>query len=215
MKLRLQPIRVFCLHHVCENYDEETMCAWDWMGFSVFQSKINDLRTHGYKFISLSEAYQYMQNDWIRTKKYAVLTFDDGCKSLQEVLPWLEKQGIPSTLFINGKYLDGKSFRNTDKEHYLTYNELIALGNHLIEIGSHGYEHADASKMSADRFKEHIEKNLALLSNYPNYIPFHAYTWGKHTEETDSFLIRCNTIPVYMDGMKNYNNKYFIHRELL
>lgn len=43
---------------------------------------------------------------------------------------------------------------------------------------SHGWEHADASKNSAD------ESNLIIA-------------------------------PVYIDGMKNYNDKLFIHRELL
>ena len=47
MKLRLQPIRIFCLHHVCKEYDGETMYACDWMDISAFQTKINDLRNKG------------------------------------------------------------------------------------------------------------------------------------------------------------------------
>ena len=104
--MRLQPIRVFCLHHVCEQFDADAMYACDWMALDEFKQKIIALRRQGYQFISLTDAYEYLKKDWFRRKKYAVLTFDDGYKSLKEVLPWLEKQKIPATLFINGKYLD-------------------------------------------------------------------------------------------------------------
>ena len=126
-KLFLQPIRVFCLHHVCEIYDSESMYPCDWMELVKFKQKINALRVQGCHFISLKEAYTHLKNDLFRKKKYVVLTFDDGYKSLTEILPWLEEQNIPVTLFINGKYLDGKSYHDVEKESYLTYNELFSL----------------------------------------------------------------------------------------
>ena len=215
MKLRLQPIRVFCLHHVCKQFDADAMNACDWMEFSVFQDKINDLQNQGYQFISLSKAYKYLHNDWIRTKKYAVLTFDDGCKSLLEILPWLEEQQISAMLFINGRYMDGESYRKNPNEKYLTQNELFALNHPLIEIGSHGYEHTDASIMNKDEFLIHIENNIEVLHTHPCYIPFHAYTWGRHTEMSDNILQSKHITPVYVDGMKNYNLPIIIHRELL
>ena len=101
MKLRLQPIRIFCLHHVCEQFNSDVMYACDWMALDEFKQKINVLRNQGYQFISLTDAYEYLKKDWFRRKKYAVLTFDDGYKSLLEVLPWLEEQQIPFALFIN------------------------------------------------------------------------------------------------------------------
>ena len=127
MKICLQPIRVFCLHHVCKQFDADTMYPCDWMALDEFKQKIIDLQKQGYQFISQTEAYEHLKKDRFRRKKYAVLTFDDGYKSLLEVLPWLEEQQIPATLFINGKYLDGKSYRENSKEQYLTYDELFSL----------------------------------------------------------------------------------------
>ena len=144
-----------------------------------------------------------------------MLTFDDGYKSLLEVLPWLEEQQIPATLFINGKYLDGKSYRNNANEKYLMYDELFSLSSHFIGIGSHGYEHADASKMNVDDFQKHIHMNIHLLKNHPKYVPFHAYTWGRYTKETNDILKNLCVTPVYVDGMKNYNVPNCIHREIL
>lgn len=45
MKLRLQPIRVFCLHHVCEQFDAEAMYPCDWMALDEFKKKIIALRS--------------------------------------------------------------------------------------------------------------------------------------------------------------------------
>ena len=176
MKLRLQPIRVFCLHHVCEQFDSDVMYACDWMALDEFKKKINVLRSQGYQFISLKAAYEYLKKDWFRRQKYAVLTFDDGYKSLKEVLPWLEEQKIPVTLFINGKYLDGKSYRETPNEQYLTYDELFSLTNPLIELGHHGWEHTAATEMTEEELLESLQKNIEVLSTHPRYIPFWAYT---------------------------------------
>ena len=185
MKLRLNPIRVFCLHHVCEQFDSDAMYACDWMALDAFKKKISELRNQGYQFISLTAACEHLKKDMFRCQKYTVLTFDDGYKSLFEVLPWLEEQQIPATLFINGKYLDGVSYRNNASEKYLTYDKLFSISSPLTEIGSHGYEHSDASKMSEEDFQKHINMNIQLLQKHPNYVPFHAYTWGRYTKETN------------------------------
>jgi peptidoglycan/xylan/chitin deacetylase (PgdA/CDA1 family) len=185
------------------------------MALDAFKKKISELRNQGYQFISLTAAYEHLKKDWFRCQKYAVLTFDDGYKSLFEVLPWLEEQQIPATLFINGKYLDGKSYRENPKEQYLTYDELFSLSSPSIEIGSHGYEHADASTMNEEDFQKHIHMNIQLLKNHPNYVPFHAYTWGRYTKETNDILKNLCVTPVYVDGMKNYNVPNCIHREIL
>lgn len=215
MKLRLQPIRVFCLHHVTKEFDPETMHECDWMQIDEFKNKVMSLQQSGVKFISLTEAHEKLQHDCFRCKKYAVLTFDDGWASLKDVLPWLEKQHIPAALFINGKYLDGKSYRNNPHEKYLTKDELFALTAPSIEIGSHGWEHIDASKIGIRDFEQNIERNLALLNSHPRFIPFHAYTWGRSTESANEALRLHSLIPVLIDGEKNYICHLHIHRESL
>lgn len=170
---------------------------------------------NGTKFITMTEAYKHIAYDRIRTQKYAVLTFDDGYASLKEILPWLEEQRIPATLFINGKYLDGKSYRRNPKERYLTKNELWSLASPFIEIGSHGWEHLRVTEMTEKEFVTSVMQNVQLLSTHPNYIPYWAYTYGTHTNFTDSYLLEQYLIPVYIDGVKNYNDNKVIHRELL
>ncbi len=214
-KIRLRPIRVFCFHHVCDQFDAKAMHSCDWMSIDEFKIKVQTLQHNGVEFISLSKAHSHITKDKIRCKKYAVLTFDDGYASLKEILPWLFENNIPVTLFVNGKYLDGKSYRNTPKEQYLTKEELFALTTPLVEIGSHGWEHIDANAMAIEEFASSVQKNIELLSAHPRYIPFHAYTYGGHNHKVDTKLHEEYIIPVLVDGMKNYNEFNYIRRELL
>lgn len=228
-KACLQPIRVFCLHHVSKEYNPLQMCEGDWMEIGAFQQKVQQMQQSGIEFISLSYAHKLLRTSaaslstLFRRKRYAVLTFDDGYKSLDEILPWLIENKIPVTLFINGKYTDGKSQRKKDGMHfsYLTADELkhyVEISNGLISLQCHGYEHLDATAMSSDAFREQIEKNVSTLStlHFALVQPrFHAYTWGRHNATTDAILQENNIIPVLVDGMKNYNDASCIHRELL
>lgn len=215
MHLRLQPISVFCFHHVSKEYDANSMNLKDWMQLDEFKNKVLSMQRNGVSFVSLTEAYHHICRDVFRWRKYTVITFDDGYASLKEVLPWLEEQKIPCTLFVNGKYLDGKSYRNNPKERYLTKDELFALVSPYIEIGSHGWEHTNAIEINSDEFKQCVQTNKELLSMHPRYIPFYAYTWGKHSVETDRILSSIDIAPVYMDGKKNYDDSTVVHRELM
>ncbi len=215
LKWRLQPIRVFDMHHVCETFDAEVMVDYDWMQIDEFKNRILAMQQKGVQFISLTDAYTHICNDKIRKKRYVVLTFDDGYKTLKEILPWLEEQEIPVALFINGKYLDGKSYRQHPKEKYLTKDELFNLISPLIEIGSHGWEHVDASKMSIEDFQRSVSNNEKVLQNHPRYVPYYAYTHGRHNLLEDKYLAEKRLIPILIDGADNYNDKRYIHRRLL
>lgn len=217
MKLRLQPIRVFCLHHVCVEFDPESMNACDWMNVDEFKTKVQAMQQAGVEFVSLPDAYRHICKDWVRGKKYAVLTFDDGYTSLKEILPWLNEQHIPVTLFLNGKYLDGKSYRKNPKEKYLTKEEINQLPKQypLLTIASHGWVHNRVSEMTEIEFEKSVELNINILKEQPNNVPFWAYTYGNHTELSDKYLREQQMVPVYIDGMPNYNNPAVIHRELM
>ena len=213
-KMRMRPVRIFCFHHVSSVYNEDYMNYEDWMSLKDFQRNVIHLRQNGVKFISLEEAYRHIAKDFFRFSRYAVLTFDDGYASLKEILPWLEEQKIPATLFINGKYLDGKSYRKNPQEKYLTKDELFALTSPLIEIGSHGWEHTNAAKMEDKEFQQSIVMNIELLQTHPRYIPFHAYTWGQRTIATNQILRSMGIIPVNTGSILNYNNEQYIDREI-
>lgn len=214
IKFRLQPIRVFCLHHVCEHFDAESMHEGDWMALSEFKQKVLAMQQRGVQFISLSDAHNALVHSLsplaFRLKKYAVLTFDDGYASLKEVLPWLKEKGIPVTLFINPDYAAGSAYRESPKEQYLTLEELAELD---VEIGMHGHGHLDATKMTETEFEQNVILCKSELERHPRFIPYWAYTWGRHNKLTDAILRKNEIVPVLISGQKNYIYSGYIDRE--
>lgn len=216
MKLRFRPIRVFCFHQVSDVFEPETMWECDWTQTEVFKKKILALKQK-YTFIPLTEAYGHIANDKVRFKNYAALTADDGWASVKNILPWLAEQEIPVTLFLNPQYLDGKHFRERLTEHYLLEEDIMSITERYsnVSIGMHGWEHVDVTKKNENDFRESVELSIQALRTFKPFVPFFAYPWGKCNEMNNMVLKEFDLIPVLMDGQKNYNDAFGIHRELL
>lgn len=232
-KLRLQPIRVFCFHQVSEVYNPLIMWECDWVQIDRFKQNILQLKSNGVEFISLLEAHEKLKHDRFRPKHYAVLTADDGYKTLLNILPWLEGQQIPITLFINTKYLDGQSWSENNEEQarrikpdvnmltevcpslYLSEGELQKIAaSPWVTIGLHGHEHLDATKISIEKFRQNVELCMKALKNIPHTIPYYSYPWELHSGNTDAILKEHELTPVLMNG-RNWNNTEYISREVL
>lgn len=229
-KLRLQPIRVFCFHQVSDKYDPEVYCKPDWIPSDFLKSYIEQLRAEGYEFISLAEAQAKMAKDKFRISKYAVLTADDGLRCQLELLPWLEEQRIPITLFVNIETLDGdtcgcvvkKYFaikdRVTELKHakklYFTKDDIEHLPA-IVSIGMHGITHDEVTAMPLEKFESMIRTCESALGTNSQYIPFYAYTYGMHNNRTDEELRKLHVTSVLADGGVNYDESNVIHREIL
>lgn len=227
----VKPIHVFVFHHVSDTRDPLISGEKDWTQTNIFFSNVRKLKTK-YHFISLESAYAKIKSNRIRWRYYAVLTTDDGLQTVPYVFPWLEKQGISLTCFINAKYMDGHSYKENDairikredmladvneviKKQYMSMNQVFSLVSPLISIASHGYEHIDATSLTEAEFKDNIEKCVSIINKHPRYIPFHAYAWGKHSKNTDSILAELGLIPVLVDNQINLNDPSIIHRECI
>ena len=229
MKLRLQPIRVFCFHHVSEKYDAATMWEEDWTQTEALKQFVKELQNRGYVFISLPEAHERMKHDWIRRMKYAVLTADDGFKSLLNILPWMQEQKIPITLFVNPKYiveegigenvqerLDETKGTITNQELYLQLSDVCKLESPLITFGYHGYEHLDEWKIDEPAFIHNLEQCInSMRAQFPNVISYYAHTYDHAKLANDEILQRLGITPVYTADNMNYNDANRIDRELV
>ena len=231
LKLRLQPIRVFCFHQVSDVFEPEKCFNCDWTNIDQFKRVILSLQKH-YVFISLEEAYRHICNDKIRRQNYAVLTSDDGYYSLLNILPWLELNRIPITLFLNSHYLDGKHYiadlycqakkvkpaideETFVKNLYLTKEDLLQMNFDWVSLGLHGHEHVPVVGMSEEEFEAQLNDSLACIKCMKGYVPFYAYTFGWHTKSTDEKLRKSGIVPVLIDGGCNINDPSVIHRECI
>ena len=230
-RLLYRPIHVYVFHHVSDQRDPLVSGYSDWTQSNIFYSNILALK-RDYTFISLDCAYKKICSKKPRFKKFAVLTTDDGLQTVPFVLPWLEKQEVPLTCFVNAKYLDGHSHKSEDEvrikrinpeaiiqdviiRQYMTYEQVFNLKSPWISIGSHGFEHLNSSKIGEQQFLENVQKCQNILEKHPRYIPYFAYAWGRHNEKTDRILRENGLIPVLVDGKVNRCNPRFIHRECI
>lgn len=226
LKLRFQPIRIFCIHIVSDCFDADSMWPCDWIQTDVFKRAVLELQKQ-YAFISLMEAQRHLHNDIVRAKNYAVLTADDGFASLKNIMPWLEERQIPITLFINPVVWDSKSVgqnlkplpistdNNGAKDVYLLLDDLKAVQSPLVTFGYHGYDHINESVETYETFVANFEKCIKAMEILDNVIPFYAHTYGRTTKQNDEYLIKQGITPVYVNGGKNYNQWRSIDRELL
>lgn len=230
MKLRLQPIRVFCFHQVSEDFDPDVYCKPDWIPLSFMKDFVTHLQSHGYEFISLNDAHKHIKNDIFRIRKYAVLTADDGLICQMNLLPWLEKQKIPITMFVNIKNMDGKTcgwpvvnyFKIKTKEEesqhalklYCTEEQIFGLSSPMLSIGMHGKTHDRVTEFSDDEFANQLNECHEVLSKHPLFTPFFAYPHGVHSATKDKQVRGKEFTPVLADGCMNYNDPKVIHREI-
>src|ERR1044072_5337493 len=85
--------------------------------------------------------------------KLLVLTFDDTSPSHYTVVrPLLKKYGFGATFFIS----EGFSFR-TNKEDYLTWDQIAELHRDGFEIGNQTRDHMAASQENLSKLKEQVE----------------------------------------------------------
>ena len=85
--------------------------------------------------------------------KLVVLTFDDSKASHYTVVrPLLKKYGFGATFFIT----EGFTFR-TNKDDYLTWEQIAELHRDGFEIGNHTGDHMAASKANLPKLKEQVD----------------------------------------------------------
>ncbi|NBV24643.1 MAG: polysaccharide deacetylase family protein [Proteobacteria bacterium] len=92
--------------------------------------------------------------------RLVVLTFDDSVASHATfVAPLLKKYGFGATFFIT----EGFEFA-TDKEHYMTWEQIKGLHDAGFEIGNHTRRHAGVAKQPPEQLAadvEYIEQQCA------------------------------------------------------
>lgn len=213
-KILYKPIEVFVFHAVSDSFDESVNERADWTQTDEFKNRILNLKSK-YVFISLEEAYHKLNTIWCRWKHYAVLTCDDGFLSVVDILPFLEKEKISVTLFVNPKYLDGINKRDgyAKDPKYITREQLWQLNSQFISVGMHGYSHDDVTKLTEQEFNDSVEKCQMILQSHPRYCPFFAYTWGKYSCISQQILKKKGIIPVLTDGGSNYHYRNGISRK--
>src|SRR5688500_6083530 len=85
--------------------------------------------------------------------KLVVLTFDDSVASHHSIVrPLLKRYGFGATFFIT----EGFSFR-TNKQDYMTWEQIAELHKDGFEIGNHTRDHLSVSTRTLPQLREQME----------------------------------------------------------
>jgi len=136
-------------------------------------------------------------NNELETGLQVAITFDDGYESVYDLaLPIMEKHGITATVYLNTGMIDES--RNNDSipeqghyqgEKFMTWPQVRKLVEKKWNIGSHGVQHYDLTKMDvADvnhelkQSKQDIEQKLKISCTD------FSYTWGHYNTEVKNLV---------------------------
>jgi len=131
----------------------------------------------------------------VREKPMVALTFDDGFACFrQEVLPLLQRFGIPATLFVVTRFVGSKEpfpfDRWGQKNHSrtpanawrpITWPEIEeCLDSNLVSIGSHSHRHLNALEASDEQLMEEasLSREQLLSRLGPDQATLYAYPYG-------------------------------------
>lgn len=172
-------LTIFIYHHFGDNRYPTTNVA---MGNFIAQMRY--LADNKYRVISLAEAVRIVREKRPILEKTAVITIDDGYKSIySQAWPVLKSLGFPFTVFLYAEGIE-KGYSN-----YLTWKQILEMQEAGVDFQDHSYSHyrlADWPKgMDEQEYRRWIRADLACgsavlqerLGRKPNFfaIPYGEY----------------------------------------
>lgn len=135
-----------------------------------FRWQMEYLRQIGYRVVTLDDA---ANPDWIQnidqSKKYVVLTFDDGYTDFYSTAyPILKEYNYPSTLYLVPSAIEaGKVFwwdQDLGESSLLSWEQAMILRDSgIVQIGSHSMSHADFNKINESEVEAELELSQKAL----------------------------------------------------
>ena len=167
-------IRGFIYH----KFGQESQYPSTSISTELFEEHLMYLKQNNYTVLTLGKALQRLHSPKPLPEKTAVLTMDDGYKSIKNhALPLLEKYGYQATIFVATSHVGGNN--------YLSWEELQALREKGFEIGNHSHSHSHFVNYDPDRrikmFKQDLEKSEQLFrENLNKTVELYAYPFGEY-----------------------------------
>ena len=178
-KRRSGPL-VLCYHAVSETWQHDLSITP-----SDFDRQLRSLVWRGFRGVSAS--------DLLASQGRVVhVTFDDAYKSVGNALPVLERLGLSATVFAcadfaqNGRPFDvpelaGEAALHPQELATMNWDELRALGDRGVEIGSHTLSHPHLPRLSDVEIDRELRDSRAQIADeLGRPCRFLAYPFGEH-----------------------------------
>lgn len=146
-----QAVPILCYHRFSSNSVGNLNIPPD-----NFYKQMKYLKENGYRVISLSQLFDFLECRHAIPNKAVVITIDDGFRSAYDVAyPILKKYGFSATQFVYTEFIG--SCKNA-----LTWSQMREMKKNGFEIGSHSVSHMD---LTDDKKFENRDEYLAAVEN--------------------------------------------------
>lgn len=187
-------VPILAYHQVSEENDLYSVPA------GQFAEQMEYLSVKGYHAISLEELFASYEGKGTLPSKAIVITFDDGYEdNFVTALPIMEKYNMKATVFVVPALV------NTPD--YLSWQQILAMQDRNIEIGSHTMNHIGLGGVSPEeQRKEIVDSKITLEQHIGKKVKFFAYPYGQFTPITEQ-LLREAGYQGASSGIPGLNNK--------
>ncbi len=160
---------------------------------SEFEKQMAFLHEQGYESISLAELEEGIRQNKEASKKFVVITFDDGRKSVYTLaFPVLQKYGYKATIFVVPQWIDGKEIpANENYSAFLSWEELEMLRDAGFELGSHSLSHKNLTKLPFTGMMGELNAAEKIISERLGVALRHfAYPYGEWNEPVKAEILQ-------------------------
>lgn len=122
-------------------------------------------------------------------------TFDDGLKEQYSILfPKLKELGIKGTFCLIGSRMDNPP-KNHEKQTF-TWEQAKEMALNGQEITSHGYNHKNVSKLTAEELRYEVQHNDTLIYQHTGLFPrTYFYPGNRKSDEAVAFCSKDKWVP--------------------
>jgi peptidoglycan/xylan/chitin deacetylase (PgdA/CDA1 family) len=169
-------IPILAYHRI--NYEKNDMTVQP----REFEAQLQYLQREGYTSVTLDEVIDYMQGRRTLPAKPIVFTFDDGYQDNYDIaVPLLRKYGFKAIIFVITD--------NIGKPGYLTWQQMKAVQERAISIGSHTLSHVDLTQLAAEEASQEARRSKQWLeTGLGTPTEFFAYPYGRHNQQVIAAL---------------------------
>lgn len=182
-------VAVLMYHNVSDSTPRSTSVTLE-----ELKAHVEWLQAHNFQILSLEQALDGIKKQAFSDEDYiAAITFDDGNRSVCETAwPYLKKQNIPFTVFINSEPVE-KRFASQ-----CTLEQLKELAqSKLVTLANHGKQHIhmsnrfdyESDELWQSAYIEEIKAGESFLKDKLDVAPrFFAYPYGEFNQAIKDYL---------------------------
>jgi len=171
-----------------------------------FDEQIKYLTSNGYKGITLSQLYNYVQGREKLPPKPFIVTMDDGYYSNYKYsYPILKKYNTPGTIFVATALIGRHVY--TPMFTWEQAKEMESSG--FIEIQNHSNSHGRQDKLSYDELKKNVMDAQKMIDDNlgKRQVKVFAYPGGRCNEYTRNMLKELG-INIQMTGLNGIASRH-------